>query len=404
MESLSNWLYTNLRRFLYTDEEEKNVSQSSDFDFDEVDEMFLKKMQDNAAQNRIGNDDVTREESETGEQGTSNETEENDMNIIDLTSEPEVDTAEGCPASISTDLQSDSKMHETSRIKLHSGSIKSQESAKPDEDQNSDSAPSLLSAEDLSKLAAQNPTVADEPPVLTKMSPTCRVSNSLENMISRLKTRVLTTQPSSSDSSLNGADGPAPMDFEQSVGDVLDKRPTEKSPASVEHPLGMTVEPISDPSSPDTENIESYPPSPSSFRSDVSKTESLDPKSEVSTGSSRRSSGVSSKPPAKKLKSKWRHCGQLSQSVRVGAFPDFVSQKDVCSQKLLVIMCFKGLFTLKEEDPRRRNNFFVCFTCRIFGRSGYQVEKEKKNNCRPLAAERPAAAMFVLFVPSTTIF
>ena len=37
-------------------------------------------------------------------------------------------------------------------------------------------------------------------------------------------------------------------------------------------------------------------------------------------------------------------------------------------------------------------------------RSGYQVEKEKKNNCRPLAAERPAAAMFVLFVPSTRIF
>ena len=34
-----------------------------------------------------------------------------------------------------------------------------------------------------------------------------------------------------------------------------------------------------------------------------------------------------------------------------------------------------------------------------FGRSGYQVEKEKKNNCRPLAAERPAAATFVLFVP-----
>ena len=28
----------------------------------------------------------------------------------------------------------------------------------------------------------------------------------------------------------------------------------------------------------------------------------------------------------------------------------------------------------------------------------------KKNNCWPLAAERPAAAMFVLFVPSTRIF
>ena len=41
---------------------------------------------------------------------------------------------------------------------------------------------------------------------------------------------------------------------------------------------------------------------------------------------------------------------------------------------------------------------------RNFGRSGYQVEKEKKNNCQLSAAELPAAAMFVLFVPSTRIF
>ena len=32
------------------------------------------------------------------------------------------------------------------------------------------------------------------------------------------------------------------------------------------------------------------------------------------------------------------------------------------------------------------------------------MEKEKKKNCRPLAAERSAAAMFVLFFPSTRIF
>ena len=32
------------------------------------------------------------------------------------------------------------------------------------------------------------------------------------------------------------------------------------------------------------------------------------------------------------------------------------------------------------------------------------MEKGKKNNFRPLVAERPAAAMFVLFVPSTRIF
>ena len=32
------------------------------------------------------------------------------------------------------------------------------------------------------------------------------------------------------------------------------------------------------------------------------------------------------------------------------------------------------------------------------------MEKEKKKNCRCIAAECPAAAMFVLFVPSTRIF
>ena len=30
----------------------------------------------------------------------------------------------------------------------------------------------------------------------------------------------------------------------------------------------------------------------------------------------------------------------------------------------------------------------------IFWSGGYQAEKEKKKNCRPLAAERPAVAMF----------
>ena len=32
------------------------------------------------------------------------------------------------------------------------------------------------------------------------------------------------------------------------------------------------------------------------------------------------------------------------------------------------------------------------------------MEKEKKKNCRPIEAASPAAAMFVLFVPSTRIF
>ena len=32
------------------------------------------------------------------------------------------------------------------------------------------------------------------------------------------------------------------------------------------------------------------------------------------------------------------------------------------------------------------------------------MEKEKKKNCRPLAAERSAAAILFFFVPSTRIF
>ena len=49
----------------------------------------------------------------------------------------------------------------------------------------------------------------------------------------------------------------------------------------------------------------------------------------------------------------------------------------------------------------KAEKLFVYFTCRNFGRSGYQVEKEKKNDCRPWVAERPTAAMFILFVTST---
>ena len=33
----------------------------------------------------------------------------------------------------------------------------------------------------------------------------------------------------------------------------------------------------------------------------------------------------------------------------------------------------------RSEKAEKR---FVCFTCRNFGRGGYQVEKEKNNNCR----------------------
>ena len=47
---------------------------------------------------------------------------------------------------------------------------------------------------------------------------------------------------------------------------------------------------------------------------------------------------------------------------------------------------------------------FSWFTCRNFGRSGYQEKKEKKKNCRPLDAERLAAAVLFFFVPSTRMF
>ena len=64
----------------------------------------------------------------------------------------------------------------------------------------------------------------------------------------------------------------------------------------------------------------------------------------------------------------------------------------------------KGLFTWREEDPSTREileggKTFRLVHMRNFGRRGYQVEKKKKKNCEPLAAERSAAAMFVLFCP-----
>lgn len=298
---------------LFTDEEEKNISQSSDFDFDEVDESFCQKMRDNTSQNMPVNNEadtttsVTTDKDDTHKGGPASSAGGNDLKIIVLTSDTEADS-EVISSFKDRDLHSDLQPH----IKHERVSPEPVEPEKPDKQdkpessekavEDSDSAPPLISAEDLSKLAAKNTTVADEPPVLTKMNPTRRVSNTLEDMISRLTKRVLTAQPSSSDSSLNGTDGPSQMDIDQSIADDVDKSSTEKSP-SVENTLGMRVEPISEPSSPETENMESFPPSPSSLRSDVSKAESLDQKSEISTGSSKRSTGVS-KPPAKKLKSK----------------------------------------------------------------------------------------------------
>ena len=42
-----------------------------------------------------------------------------------------------------------------------------------------------------------------------------------------------------------------------------------------------------------------------------------------------------------------------------------------------------GRKILTPGRSEKAEKLFVCFTCRNFGRSGYQVEKEKKNNCRP---------------------
>ena len=273
-------------------------------------------MRDNTSQDILVNNEadtarMTADKDDTDKDRPAYSAGGNDMKIIVLTSDTEAD-GEGISTFKDRDLHLASKTDLQPRTNLERVTPEPVEPEKPDKQdkpessakpvEDSDSAPSLISAEDLSKLAAKNTTVADEPPVLTKMNPTRRVSNTLEDMISRLTKRVLTAHPSSSDSSVNGTDGPTPMDLDQSIPDDADKSSTEKSP-SVENASGIRVEPISEPSSPETENMESFPPSPCSLRSDVSKPESVDQKSEISTGSSKRSTGVS-KPPAKKLKSK----------------------------------------------------------------------------------------------------
>ena len=60
----------------------------------------------------------------------------------------------------------------------------------------------------------------------------------------------------------------------------------------------------------------------------------------------------------------------------------------LASSKRLCRGCIRGclhgvrkiLALGRTEKAEKR---FVCFTCRNFGRSGYQVDKEKKINCRP---------------------
>ena len=52
----------------------------------------------------------------------------------------------------------------------------------------------------------------------------------------------------------------------------------------------------------------------------------------------------------------------------------------------LVSLKTKGLFTCREEDPRRQNNLMLGFTCGNFGLCGAQVGKVRegiKNDGRP---------------------
>ena len=45
--------------------------------------------------------------------------------------------------------------------------------------------------------------------------------------------------------------------------------------------------------------------------------------------------------------------------------------------------CDLGAVYMEGGRSEKAEKLFVCFTCRNFGRSGYQEEKEKKDNCRP---------------------
>ena len=57
-----------------------------------------------------------------------------------------------------------------------------------------------------------------------------------------------------------------------------------------------------------------------------------------------------------------------------------------------------GKKVLTMRRSKKAKQVIVYFTCRNVGRSGYQLKKEKKKICRPLAAERAAAVIFVLFL------
>ena len=68
----------------------------------------------------------------------------------------------------------------------------------------------------------------------------------------------------------------------------------------------------------------------------------------------------------------------------------------------MVLTLVKGLFTWREKDPRRRITFSFGLHAEIS--VGVVTKCRRKKKCRPLAAERSAAAILFFFVPSTGIF
>ena len=69
----------------------------------------------------------------------------------------------------------------------------------------------------------------------------------------------------------------------------------------------------------------------------------------------------------------------------------------------------QGLLTWREEDPSTMKileggtTFHLLYMLK-FRPKWLSSREGKEENCRPITAERPAAAMFVLFVPITRIF
>ena len=71
--------------------------------------------------------------------------------------------------------------------------------------------------------------------------------------------------------------------------------------------------------------------------------------------------------------------------------------------------CHGGCLHVREEDPSTTKILQGGTTFRLlymlkFRPKRFPSKGGKKKNCRPIAAERLAAAMLVLFVPNTRIF